>query len=334
MKKIYYILFSALLAMGTLASCQNEEETPYTPEDWAAGHVTATNVGKVNTTIYDLKKKYCVSNSGATESRNAYNWWTLIDKDLIFEGVIVANDVSGNLYQTLLLRNIDNTLTGDAADQCIQLALKSTCLYPYFPLGQRVRVNLKNLYIGAYSSTPKIGHPYKTSYGNLNLGPAPFELAATNIQLIGKPNPEAPELIPLDFTTVATAPACDWKHCPQFGSLHGSIKAVDPINKNIPESGTVTEWKGVKEPLPKIFGPECLRDDGFGVDRELRVSNGWSKDAVIRTSTGNRVSFIVIPEGNHFYTGMMTYYSDQWQLTMRDANDIDNTVAKAMSSAK
>lgn len=317
MKKIQYILASVVLALG-FASCQNEESTPYVTDP---GVTCQTSVGDVNTTIYKIKQKYCVSRQG--DGRNAYNWWNLIKEDLVFEGVIVANDVSGNLYQTLLLRSIDKTQTGDAADQCIQLAIKSTCLYPYFKLGQKVRVNLKDFYVGAYSSTPKIGHPYKTSYGNLNLGPAPFEFCRTRIQLIGEANPQAPELVPLDFTTVTTAPACDWKHCPMLGTLKGSIVAVDPANKNKPERGTVTEWKDVAEKLPKIFGPECLRDDGFGVDRELRTSNGWKQNAVIRTSTGNRVSFLKIPDGEHCYTGMMTFYSDQWQLQMRDENDLN-----------
>lgn len=314
-------MFVAVLALGGLSSCMGDVDEPDT-DGWDKGHVTsATSVGEVNTTIYEIKAKYCAG-KGSADGRNNYNWWSLIKEDLVFEAVVVGNDVSGNLYQTILLRSIDETQSGDARDQSIQLALKYTWLTPYFALGQRVRINLKGFYVGAYSSTPKIGHPYKTSYGNLNLGPAPMSLCKTNVQLIGEPNPESPELVPLNYYSKPQG-ACDWKHCPALATFHGRIKAVEPANVDVPERGTVTEWLGVEETLPKTFGPECLRDDGFGVDRDMIPSQGGNT-VVIRTSTENEIAYTIIPEGNHYYTGMITFYDNQWQVQLRDLKDLDN----------
>lgn len=321
MKSIYSFLFTALLTTGVFTSCMGDVDEPNT-DNWAVGHVTsATSVGEVNTNIYDIKSKYCQT-QGTADGRNSSNWWNLIREDLVFEAVIVANDVSGNLYQTLLLRSIDDTKSGDAKDQCIQLALKSTWLTPYFQLGQRIRINLKGFYVGVYSLTPKIGHPYKTSLGNMNLGPAPMDLCKTNIQLIGEPNPNARELIPLNYYSESQA-ACDWKHSPALGTVYGRIKEVEPANIDVPEKGSVAEFINTEETLPKVFAPECLRDDGFGVDRTIIPANGGN-NMVIRTSVNNDIGYTQIPTGNHYYTGMMTYYSGEWQVQLRDLNDIDN----------
>lgn len=176
MKQYLSILSAGLLAAFALSACTGDVDDPNV---WA---LSAESVGvtapsgslpDVNTTIYALKEQYSsyfVNN----------NTWTQIKKDVVFEGVVCANDEGGNLYQTIMLRDIDEAAGTDAS---IILAIKNSCLYPYFKMGQRVRVNLKGLYLGNYSYMPRIGQPYWTSVittgsstGNYRLGPILFEL--------------------------------------------------------------------------------------------------------------------------------------------------------------
>ena len=321
-----------VVALG-LTSCFNY----YDDSDFDEPKVTATNIGAPNTTIYQVKEKYCSNNTTATTNLNASNFWSLVTEDLIFEGVVVGNDISGNLYQQVYLRDFGTEGTAESStDQCIQLGIKSSCLYPYFRLGQKVRVNLKGLYVGVYSKTPKVGTPYFTSSGNNRLGPMLFDMLATNVQLIGLPKENAPELTPIDKTTskglswIKANANQNWKNSPILATVEGKIKEVQGGAAKSPEAGTQDSWEGVYESIityyengekcySKMYAPECLRDAGYAVDRTIQCTNGSS--VTLRTGTSNDISFLTIPKDSRKYTGIMSYYSG-WQIQLRNVDDI------------
>ena len=318
MKKIFsLLLLCGFSALSVLTSCMDKHEEPNTDEYI----LTCDSVGKVNTTIAAVKKRFCASKEGADYSRNASNFYTKVKEDLIIDGVVVANDVSGNLYQTLMIRNIDKA-TGE--DQCFIVAIKNTCLYPYFPLGQRIKVNLKGLYVGCYSKVPRVGQPYYSSQGNLNLGPMLLDMCRTNIELVGTPNLDAPELVPEDLTDadgeawLRASANKTYLNTPRLAKVRGKIKEMQSGADKIADKG---ENSGKYEPLPKIFAPEELYDDGYGVDRTIQLQTNNSSVA-LRTSTQNAISFLPLPSGVCTYTGMLTYY-DSWQIQLRSVEDFE-----------
>ncbi len=310
MKKIFSILLLGCITAFGMTSCMNEYDDPQTD----------TFVNHSIISIGELKDRYCASSNNAEFSRNSSNFFSKITEDISIEGVIVANDISGNLYQTLLLRNIDKEA---GTDQCIQLAIKNTCLYPYFPIGQRIRVNLRELYVGCYSKVPKIGQPYYSSSGNLNLGPMLFPLKDTKIEYIGDINLNSPELVPVDLTDndgeawLRASANKTYKNVPMLATVRGSIKEVQSSKKNDADKG---ELSGDYEPLPKIFAPEALYDAGYAVDRTIALQSN-NTVVSLRTSTQNEIAFTQIPEDTRSYTGMLSYYSN-WQVVLRDLNDI------------
>ena len=319
MKKILSLLLFAGCTTLPFASCMDEYDEPNT--DNRVVVTSPVSVGEVNTTIGEVKDKYCASSAGADISRNASNFCTRVNENLVIEGVVVANDVSGNLYQTLMIRNID---AAAGTDQSIILAIKNTCLYPYFPLGQRIKVNLNGLYVGCYSKVPRIGQPYYTSKGNLNLGPMLLNMCATNVELVGEPDLSAPELVPEDLTD-ATGEAWlraeanrVYSNVPRLAPVTGLLAAVQGP---APRPRARRPPARLDPPLPKIFAPEALYDDGYGVDRTILLKSNTSK-VTLRTSTQNNISFLPIPTDLHSYTGVLTYY-DGWQVQLRDTNDID-----------
>lgn len=322
MKTIHYIIYATVLTLAgfTLASCQNFDEP-----DTTDFRVTAASMDEPNSTIAQVKERF----KSRMTSKDTY---TLVTEDIIFEGVVVANDgMSGNLYQTLVVRDINAGEGNESGeewkkDQCIQIGIRHTCLYPYFKLGQRIRVNLNGLHIGNYSKVPKIGTPYRTSLGNDRLGPMVFERVATNIMLVGEPDPDAPELTPLvlddAFLGRSVAAADIYKYSPMLATVSGTIRQASASQREVAEVGSesnVPEFLGVAESLPKTFGPECLRDAGMGVDRDIVLSTG--KTVALRTSTGNEISYLYLPIDSRSYTGMLTYYSS-WQLQIREKSDI------------
>ncbi len=324
MKKIFSILIS-ILAVFSLVACMDDhdEVNQYDLK------VFSTNVGEVNTTISEVKARYCASNTTADFVRGSSNWFTKVTDDLVFEGIVVANDVSGNLYQNVMLRSIE----ANGEDQCIILRVKNTCLYPYFPLGQKVRVNLNGLYVGVYSLTPEIGEPYYSSYGNLNLGPMLFELLKTNVQLIGKPNTAAPELVAkvLDEAWLKASANRNYKNTPMLAAVSGTIEEMSEAYRGVASQNLDADENddvyGEYEPLVllggqyfKYFAPDELHDKGYGVDRTIVMSGG--KKVTLRTSTENEIAFSLMPDDTRRYTGVFTYYGSDWQVQLRDLNDI------------
>lgn len=315
MNKLIINMLSLAIGLFALTACMDEHDNPTLPEAGEPIITSPVSVGDVNATIGEVKDKYCASAEDADFSRNQSNFFTKVKEDLVIDGVIVANDQGGNLYQTLMIRNIN-----DSEDQCIILAVKNTCLYPYFALGQRIKVNLKNLYAGCYSKVPRIGQPYWSSQGNLNLGPVLLEMMATNVELVGKPDRNVPELVPFE-------PTVDWlrasanktyRNTPLLATVkEGKIKEVQGDAKDKAETGEIT---GRTEPLPKILAPEELHDLGYGVDRTIQFE-GSTTSVALRTSTQNAVSFLHPDADKHSYTGILSYY-DSWQMQLRDVNDI------------
>ena len=350
MKK-YSLMLLSLCGFLAFTSCMDDHDDPNV-ENFLV--TSPTSVGEVNTTIGAIKARYCASSEGVDYMRTSSNYYTKVKEDLIIEGVVVANDLSGNLYQTLIIRQLqDASVASDgkytideydkANDQCIQLKIKNTCLYPYFALGQRIKINLNGLYVGIYSKTPSIGQPYYTSHGNNNLGPMLLELCKTHIELVGKPNPNAPELVPIDMTSTdgdawlrATANRT-YENCPQLAIVRGNIEEMEERNRRTADVGEVT---GQMEPLYelvngrpvkatgdltekeiyKIWAPDQLHDDGYGVDRTLKLQSNTSKVA-LRTSTENDIAFSLIPTDVRSYTGVLSYY-DSWQIQLRTLDDI------------
>ncbi len=290
-------LFLMMAGLLTLTACMDDWDKPNT-ENYI---VTSSDpIGEPTTTINELKESYA-----STFKQN--NAFVKVEEDVIVEGVIVANDNGGNLYQTLVLAQVMNDPTyGTFVDPatCIQLAIKNTCLYPYFQIGQMVRVNLNGLYVGCYSKMPKIGQPYFTSSGNLRLGPMLIELCATNVELIGKPADYKDMVRPLlltasdEFFTKASAYQ-NYSNVPAFVTIEGGVFA-DADGE-------------------AILAPYELHDAGYGVDRVLKVGN---TEMTVRTSTQNDVSFLVMPKGQVRLTGILSYY-DGWQLQLRSVDDME-----------
>ena len=311
MKKILSMFLLGCIMTAPFTSCMGDEDDPNTD-----GFIitSPTSIGEVNSSIGEVKEQYC--------SSSAPNFYNKIEKDVIIEGVVVANDEGGNLYQTLMLRKIDTTSTGEvSADQSIVLSIKNTCLYPYFPKGQRVKVNLKGLYAGCNSKLPKIGQPYKTSSGNLKLGPMLIELCKTNIELVGTPDTTLAELKPivLDAGWLSSKSNLNYKNIPMLATVEGTIDEMQNGKDSIPAMGELTNRY---EPLPKIFAPEILRDAGFGVSRTLSLSSSKT-NVVVRTSTRNSIAFLPLPKDAHSYTGMMSSaFEGGWQIQLRTVEDV------------
>jgi hypothetical protein len=128
MKKIFLFLgLFSLLSIVTWTGCVDLDfdEPPATEFcDWTATH-----------TIAELKAMYTGGD-------------LLIEEDMILQGVVVADDSSGNFYRALILQ--DETAG-------IEVRFAVTELYNDYPMGRQLFVNCKGLTLSNYNGVLQIG---------------------------------------------------------------------------------------------------------------------------------------------------------------------------------
>jgi hypothetical protein len=117
----------ALLGIFAFPACVDLEfdaPPPAPPCEW-----------QVTNTIAELKARYT-----GTE-------W-LIDEPIIIEGVVVADDSSGNFYRALVIQD---------ATAGIELRFAGTDLYNDYPIGRKMYVNCEGLLLSNYNGVLQLG---------------------------------------------------------------------------------------------------------------------------------------------------------------------------------
>jgi len=134
-----------LLAVAFFNGCKPEfDEPPGSGED---------PVGvSANTSIEELKALYDISGDFLT-----------IDDDIIIEGIVVADDKSGNFYKSIVIQD---------ATAGIMVKIDATDLFNEYPVGRRVFIKCKGLVLGDYNDLIELG------IGTDNTDPTDPELLA------------------------------------------------------------------------------------------------------------------------------------------------------------
>lgn len=283
MKKYTIAIFASVLAM---ASCMNDFDDNNVSND----SFTATNIAEPNTTISSIRSAYSsvISNSGYEQ----------ITSDKIFDGVVVANDVSGNIYQFIYLQGLNNDGTVDTTEGGIAVGIKGLgCLYTLFPVGQVVRVNLNGLYVGGYGKSPRVGMPYINTNSAMRLGPMPLPMMKTNIQKVGTPRPEL--VSAREMTASDLAPANIDKITPMLVVLK---------NAEIRDAGKpYAHWE--------VGGDSYSEAHGISI-------NGTTVSNLLYTSTSATFAGDTIRAGKKTIYGLLGRYSSDYQLSLRSIDDI------------
>ena len=91
---------------------------------------------------------------------------TLVNDSIVISGVVTANDASGNLYKQIVIQ--DSTAA-------IMILADAYSLYGNYPVGRKVYIRCKGLYLGYDGGIPEIG-------GAVNEQAAIIGIAGTNIE--------------------------------------------------------------------------------------------------------------------------------------------------------
>ena len=271
MKTIKYLTMLALSLIMT-TSCMNEFSEPSFQPPFGNNEI-----GAANTTIAELKAKYAsiISGNGVEE----------VTEETIIEGVVVANDETGNVYKQFII----NDETG-----AIIIGVNDVGLYAMVPIGQRVRISCKGLHIGGYGKMAQIGGLYNGKVGRMSKYVYP-----KHVRLIGTPDQNQAELKPelIDET---------------FFTNENKEKLAKFVRL---ENITITEADGTA-----LWAPEELMNSSNVVERNIKIG---STKIVLRMSTYADFANEPIPTGLLNINGVMTRYNDYWQFVISSTDDIE-----------
>lgn len=285
--KAIYIIYALAVALTGLQSCNKfDYDTPDLDHDIYSSDCEAEGC---TTTLAELKSTY-KNIMASTSNRNA---WVYVEEDVIFDGYVCANDVTGNIYQSIYVRK---------GDDCIVVGINDNSLWCTYPVGTHVKVNLNGLYIGSYGNLAKIGTPYTTTGGNKRLGGMPKFKASQNIEVIGM-DEHAYETQPIEINKawLDKNNTNDLMHqwCPML--VHVNNAEIHGYNKR------------------KVYAVYDDRDAGNGVSDTIYIDGG---KYILRQSALSDFSSETIPTGKLSVTAVLTRYSTTWQLTLRSSDDV------------
>ena len=276
MKKQLYII--ALLAgTFTLASCMEgdwdvPEGIPYGNNELETG---------TTVTIAELQNTYA-----STISSDNYKQ---ITEDLWLRCVINGNDYGDNLYKQISVQDE----TGG-----IIIGINGSDQGAFMPVGQKLLISLKGLYIGGYGNQAQLGGLYNGGLGGMELSDW-----KKHVRLI------------MDGSSDALA----------FGTMKVDTIDFDASKTMAQQAGRVVRLSGVT--ISRDGTPIIAPDDGSVslvsncVNRTLSGGNAGSK-CVLRTSTYAAFKGVAIPTTPVELYGIATIYRGTWQILARTQSDL------------
>lgn len=155
-------------------------------------------------TISEFKEKYRAKLLAATP--------TEITEDIIISGVVVSNDITGNVYKQIVISD---------GEDAIILGINTSGLYATLPIGQMVTLSCKGLSMGGYCYLPQIGVPYNTERYGIQIGRMSKQVLEEHIKLIGEPNENYSELVPVELTEDFLSNSANKDLCPRYVIMKG-----------------------------------------------------------------------------------------------------------------
>ncbi|MDE3252655.1 MAG: choice-of-anchor J domain-containing protein [Bacteroidota bacterium] len=207
-----------------------------------------------------------------------------ITEDRFIEGIVVADDQSDNFYKSVLIQDSTGAIT---------LRLDGFGLYADYPVGRKLLVKLKGLWLGDYGNMLQLG-----------IG-------------VDRSNQVYPELLPIPK--------------PLFGrylvpkSLQNSLAPVKVTIADLSDSlqGCLIELANMEFTPNDTAKPFADAVNQVSVNRTVKSCDGQS--IYLRTSGFARFAGIKTPRGNGRITAIYSVFNTAKQLIIRDTSDLQMT---------
>ena len=276
MKNLKSYIGLMLLSLG-MASCSNEFDRP--PLILPEADIEA------NTTLLELKELYWQDGANyATQIGTKSN-----GDHIIVEGVVTSSDESGNIFKNLMITD------GTAA---LTISINEYDLYTMYGMGQKLVIDMTDMYIGKYSGLVQLGIPEETDKYGTQISRMTIEEFKAHAQADGMPNAARVTPIDFDLSSLSSDPAFMRQWQSQLIKLSG-----------------VTFADG---------GKATFAESQQSVSRTLTDENG---NSIIVYNSGYADFYDqILPKGKGDVVGILSYFSNKWQLLLRDETDCMNFV--------
>lgn len=210
------------------------------------------------------------------------------DQEYIIEGYIVSSDSTGNFFKTVSVQNsVSNPTIG------VQIEMDRSNLFNNFPLGTKVKVALTGLYAGYDRSLIKIGEAYNSN-GEIRVG----RMAENKID---------------DHVAISCDPATDIAPV-----TYSSIE--DAMDSGV--INTLVKIENVQFAQTGVTYANAANQETVNLNLEGATAETNDQTMILRTSGFADFANVVVPEGSGSITAVLSKYNSEWQLFIRDTNDV------------
>lgn len=257
------------------------------------------NMGCVNDDEYSTAPLMCKdlkANISIADLKSMYNGSTMeITNDLIVEGYVSSTDETGNIYKYLYIQDSPNNPT-----QGLTISVDGTDLYTKFPLGSKVYIKLKGLYLGQYGGVVQLGGTSLDELGVEQFGRIP------NVKIDGS-------II---------------KSCSEIKTIVPKEISINEFTDNL--IGVLVKVKGVefaKGVRCSTFALEgstvnkMIVSCGFDYTKPTTDAVNVGKFALVRNSGFATFYNQNLPLGNGGLVAILSKFSSDYQLFLRTAED-------------
>jgi len=225
-----------------------------------------------------------VANATYAEVKSLYVDQTFqIQQDLIIEGYVSSSDEDGNFFSVLYFQ--DSPVN---PSEGFEIAFDVRDSHLFYPVGSKIYIRLKGLYLGKSKDVFKIGGVF-TSFGNISVGRLPSTIVDNHIFV-----------------------ACD-----EIANIEPSRISLPNIPKNL--TNTLVR-------LDSLEVTDAEVGQAFALEREEteRTLIDCSDNELILLNSGfSEFQTELLPEGNGSITGILLRENEEYRLAIRTLGDID-----------
>ncbi len=209
---------------------------------------------------------------------------TQITNDLTFAGYVISSDEHGNFYTTLILQDSPSNPTAG-----ISISVNKRDMYTEFPVGTKVYVKAKGLFVAKEHGVYKLGNAYTLTYGGIGIGRLnPHEADQRLIASCDAPSEIVPKLV--DMTSFSDA-----------------------------DINLLVKFENVQFAQSDLCSTYAY-DGVSGVNKYIEDCAG--RDIILRNSGYADFAGRKVPAGNGSIVAVMGKYNSDFQLYIRDTKDI------------
>lgn len=278
-KYIHSLLAVAIALAGSSALSSCSEDLDYPPLGYPTSDL------KANMTILELKDKYWQPNTD--------NYCTLVEQnelgeDIVISGRVIGNDITGNIYQQLIIQDETAAVT---------ISVTKSDIYKSFPVGEEVFVKMTGLYVGKYANLFQIGAAGTRTDGSPTTNRMDEKTFDAHVERNGAPEPD--KIHTFEFSIA------------QIQGMKNNVSDQQKYQSQLVEIKDVSFVGG---------GSETWATQGSsGDNRYLQSASG--QQLLVRNSGKSNFCTEKLPAGTGTVVGVLQWFSNDWQFVFRTNAD-------------